>query len=388
MYDAYGREYEHRLGRLGLRVRLATSNGSVDNLRRLLDRSADVAFVQSGTYPLVEDRDGVVRGLAALFVEPLWIFYRGASELDSPAQLSGRVVSVGPVNSGTEVVARALLERHGITDGGSRMINLPNAEARRQLIDGDLDAAFFVTSYRDAGIQALLRRRDMRLLSFRHEEAYTRNFPGLGAVKIAAGLFDLREGVPGEDVTLLAPAALLVCREDLHPRVIEMLLKVAKAIHGPGDLLNAPLRYPSRDGVDIPPHETSERYFTSGESFLSRVLPYWALRWVFLVPLLAVWFPAMRLVPEIYQWQGGRVVTRYYARLRDAESALLRAASPADLEGAIAECEALRQEAAVLGQRLPAGRQRDLYLWRQHLALVMEEGRERLRGLSAASREG
>src|SRR5262249_38181150 len=122
--------------------------------------------------------------------------------------------------------------------------------------------------------------------------------------------------------------------------------------------------------------------------FLSRVLPYWALRWVFLVPLLAVWFPAMRLVPEIYQWQGGRVVTRYYARLRDAESAPLRAAGPADLGGAIADFGRLRQEAAVLGERLPAGRQRDLYLWRQHLALVMEEGRERLRGLSAASREG
>ena len=294
MYDTFGREYEQRLERLGLRVTLARSNGSLDNLRRVLGRTADVALAQSGTYPLVEDRDGVLRGVAALYVEPLWIFYRSSAPLEGLAQLGGRVISVGPVNSGTEAVGRALLERHGATDGGSRLVNLPVAEARQRLLAGGLDAAFFVTSYRDPDVQELLRRRDVRLFSFQHAEAYTRNFPSLGEVRIARGLLDLRRDVPAEDVTLLSPAALLVCRADLHPRVIEMLLKVAGAIHGPGDLLSAPLRYPSRDGIDIPLHETAARYFASGESFLSRVLPYWALRWVFLVPLLAVWFPAVR----------------------------------------------------------------------------------------------
>ena len=387
MYEAFGREYERRLGQLGLRVRLETSNGSLDNLRRLIARTADVAFVQSGTYPLADDKRGVVRGVATLYIEPLWIFYRSSHPVDGLAQLAGGAVSVGAAGSGTEAVARTLLERHGASDGGSRLLNLSAVESRRRLLDGTLDAAFFVTSYRDAGIQELLRRHDVKLLSFRHEEAYTRNFPSLGAVKIAEGLFDLRENVPAQDVTLLAPAALLVCREDLHPRVVEMLLKVSRAVHSPGDLLNPPQRYPSRDGMDVPLHEAAERYFTSGESFLSRVLPYWALRWAFLVPLLAVWFPAMRLVPEIYEWQGNRVMGRYYAKLREAESSLLRAARRDELQAAIAACEALGREGATLAQTLPVRRQRDMYQWRQHLSLVLNEARDRLRRLPAASEE-
>ena len=182
-------------------------------------------------------------------------------------------------------------------------------------------------------------------------------------------------------MTLLAPAALLVGREDLHPRVVEMLLKVAGAVHGPGDLLNAPQRYPSREGMDVPLHETAARYLATGESFLSRVLPYWALRWVFLVPILAVWVPAMRLLPVLYAWQGSRIMTGYYAKLRDAESLLLAADGPEALRAALVACETLAREAAVLAQTVPVRRQRDLYEWRLHLALVVNEARERLRGL-------
>jgi hypothetical protein len=167
----------------------------------------------------------------------------------------------------------------------------------------------------------------------------------------------------------------------LHPRVVEMLLTVARAVHGPGDLLNAPQRHPSRDRVDVPLHDTADRYFTSGESIWSRVLPYWALRWVFLLPILAVWFPAVRLVPEFYQWRGDRIVTGHYAKLRAAEAALLRAKDRKELEAAIAACEDLGREGAIAAHGLPLGRHRDLYQWRQHLALVVSEARARLREL-------
>jgi TRAP transporter TAXI family solute receptor len=385
MYDTYGHEYERQLGRLGLKVDVVRSNGSIDNLRRLLARTADVAFIQSGTYRMVDDHAGILRGVAALYVEPLWIFYRGAGRLDGISALGARAISIGPAGSGTEAVARALLERHAGVQ--TRTINLPSPEARRLLESGALDAAFFVTSYRDAGIQELLRRPDLKLMGFRHDEAYTRNFPALSAVKISAGLFDLGHDIPAEDVTLLAPAAILVCRETLHPRVIEMLLDVARAVHGPGDLLNAPRRFPSLEGVDIPLHETAESYLTSGESFLSRTLPYWAFRWVFLVPLLAIWFPALRLLPELYQLRGSRVVSRCYARLHDAEATLLRAECRDDLEAGIAAGEALGREVTALALRLPDRPRRDLYQWRHHLSLVLDEARERLRRMPLG-REG
>ncbi len=65
-YDGFGREYQSRLAREGLRVELRRTAGSVENLERLLRGEVDVAFVQGGTYPLVKDirRDASPRATA------------------------------------------------------------------------------------------------------------------------------------------------------------------------------------------------------------------------------------------------------------------------------------------------------------------------------------
>lgn len=64
-YDDFGREYQRRLAREGLRAELRRTAGSVENLERLLKGEVDVAFVQGGTYPLAKDVDGRLRGMAA-----------------------------------------------------------------------------------------------------------------------------------------------------------------------------------------------------------------------------------------------------------------------------------------------------------------------------------
>jgi TRAP-type uncharacterized transport system substrate-binding protein len=48
-YDDFGREYQRRLAREGLRAELRRTAGSVENLERLLKGEVDVAFVQGGT---------------------------------------------------------------------------------------------------------------------------------------------------------------------------------------------------------------------------------------------------------------------------------------------------------------------------------------------------
>lgn len=382
MYDTYGREYQRQLRGLGLRVEIVGSRGSVDNLERLVGGHVDVAFAQAGTSAIVANAGGVVRGVAALYVEPLWIFTRGETRVAGIAGLAGRTVAIGPVASGTEAVARALLERHGVAQD-ARLVNLAWPEARQQLEDGRLDAAFVVSSYRDSGIQQLLRRPGVRLMNVRHPEAYTRTFPFLAAVRVPEGLFDLAHNVPAEDVTLLAPVALLVCRESLHPRVVEMLLSVLRVVHGPGDLMNAPGRFPSREGVDVPLHATAEHDLRSGASWLSSILPYWALRWAFLVPLVAVWLPIMRVLPEIDGWRETRVMTRCYRKLRAAEAMILESDGREGVQRGIAACEALRREVEGWAQKLPIRRQRSIYQWRHHLSLVLDDARARLRELEA-----
>jgi len=389
-YDDFGREYQRRLVKEGLRVDLRRTAGSVENLERLLRGEVDVAFVQGGTYPLVQDADGRLRGMAALYREPLWVFYRGKPVTDDLGALAGQRIAVGAPGSGTEAIARTLLAGVGLSAAGPNLLSLPASDARRRLEDGAVDAAVFVSSYRDANVAALLRRPDVRLLDFRRDAAFAGAFPYLSAVRISRGLLDLKADLPREPVTLMAPAALLVCRETLHPRAVEQILTVAQVVHGPGSLLDPPGRFPTRDGVDVPLHDAADSYLSRGESFLSRVLPYWALRLVIqlrvlLLPLVAIWVPLFKILPALLRWRGNRVIERHYASLRDAEAAVAMAAGPEALRDEIARLEALRGQIEGLARRLSLPHQRDVYHCRLHVALVLNEARDRLRRAEGAS---
>jgi uncharacterized protein len=392
VYDTFGAEYRARLGRLGLRVDIVRTNGSVDNVRRLLAREVDVAFVQGGLAGITDDREGSLRGLAALYREPLWIFYRGAPLADSLTAIEGRRISVGPAGSGTEALARALLQVHGIAPTAATILNLTNADAERALDAGEVDVVFLVSSYRDPVVSRLARSDRVSLLGFRRDVAHARAIAGLRPVRLAEGLLDLHGNIPSTDTTLLAPAALLVARDELHGRVVEQLLNVARLVHGRGSLIDPPSAFPSLDGVDFPVHEAATAWFTHGESYLASVLPYRAVRWLLILkilvfPMLLVWLPLFRILPELSTLRVNRRVARLYTMLADAERTASRAGSVEDLRACLATLEGMSGALEPLRRRLTGLHQRDLYEWRVHVAHVRDQILARLRRLEAAGHE-
>jgi hypothetical protein len=213
---------------------------------------------------------------------------------------------------------------------------------------------------------------------------YTRKFRYLTALRLNQGLLDLKDDIPREDKTLLAPTAMLVARADLHPRVVEQILRVSRAIHSPGSLLDSPLRFPSLEGIDLPVHETAQTYVTSGESFLSSLLPYWALRRasqlrVLILPLIAVWLPFLRVLPAISMWRAGRWMKQYHASLNRAESVLIRAETPDELRLGLQTLEKLRSDMDDALPTLSGQRLRDASYSRLHLSLLQHQALERLR---------
>ena len=385
-YDTFGREYQRRLGREGLQVELRPTAGSIENLELLARGAVDVAFVQGGTYSPASDPRGLLRGMAAVYREPLWVFYRGPTLTDSLGALAGRRLAIGAPGSGTEAIARTLLGALGQPATGPNLLSLPSAEARARLEAGTVDAAFFVSSYRDANVAALLRRGDVQLLGFHRVAAFASNFRYLSPVRISEGGLDLAANLPREAITLMAPAALLACRETLHPRAVDQILAVARQVHGAGSLLDEPGRFPAREAVDLPMHEAAEAYLTRGESFLSRVLPYWALRWVIylrvlLLPLIAVWVPLFRILPWLLRRRGDRILEQHYARMRDVEGAIAEATDAQALRDGIRRLEDLHAQIEALPRRLGLSHQRDVYHCRVHVALVLAQAHARLQRL-------
>jgi TRAP transporter TAXI family solute receptor len=399
-YDSFGRKYQEKLAPMGLQLDLLNTNGSIDNIQRLARGEVDVAFVQGGTYGLVKDRDdpnGVLRALAAVYHEPLWVFSKSDRPIATLSDFQGKTITIGPPGSGTEVVSRDLLKEHGIDpddpENAERFKHLSSADARRELEGGGVDVAFFVSAYTDQNVHALLEEEDgVQLLSFRQDIAYSKRFSYLTPVKLAEGMVDLRRDIPSQDKVLLAPSALLVARADLHPDVVVELLKVARSIHEKGNDLDPPHRYPTLEGVDadLPPHESASTFMNSGESFLSRVLPYWALRWalrlqLLILPLLAVWVPFVKVLPMIYNWRVNRLLHHHYAVLREVESSIAHTNDPTELRERVQALEHLRTDMEALSRKVPARLQRDVYHWRLHVSLVRAEALDHLQRLEAAS---
>jgi hypothetical protein len=218
----------------------------------------------------------------------------------------------------------------------------------------------------------------------RHDIAHSRQFPYLNSVKVAEGVFNRQENFPCEEKMLLAPAALLVCREDLHPRVIEQVLKAARAIHAPGSKIDPPNRFPTLEGVDVAISETSETYMKSGESFLTRILPYWVM-WLVLqmriqiLSLVAVWQPFMKILPMLYSYRANPLLKRHYAALREVESGITHTDNPKELRERLGALEHLRTDMETLSRKVPARLHRDGYHWRLRVSLVRAEALDRLR---------
>jgi hypothetical protein len=152
--------------------------------------------------------------------------------------------------------------------------------------------------------------------------------------------------------------------------------------------LDPPRRFPTLEFMDVPVHETAETFFAVGESFLTRTLPYWTVRWLFLLrlfvlPVILLWLPLVRLLPMIYTWRANRLLRDFYARLQEIEVQLQHAERATQVRDSLTALDRLRGDGDLLSQRVPAARQREAYEWRMHASLVRVEALERLAKLNA-----
>ena len=245
---------------------------------------------------------------ASVFFEPLWVFVRDAVPARYVGDLAGRRLAVGVEGSGARVLALQLLQASGVAEGPN-LLAMGGDEAVQALLKGTVDAAFFVTARPQPQLDPLLRAKRVRLMSFAQADAFAQRFRFLSKLILPEGRLDLAADVPPADVTLLAPAAALVAREDLHPAIIDRLIQAATEVHGGGQLFTEPGQFPSPRFVDIPISPDAERYLRLGPTFLRRHLPFWAAAMVerfmvMLIPIVTLLLPLLRFAPARVQMAG------------------------------------------------------------------------------------
>src|SRR5690606_968795 len=126
------------------------------------------------------------QSLGSLFYEPLWVFTRREFSLGGVEDLRGRRVAVGAEGSGTLPLALKVLEASGLA-GQLTTVQIGGDEAAAALRDGDVDAAFFVSSPQGAAMKALIEDPGLTFHGLRRERAYQTAFPNLATLTIGEG---------------------------------------------------------------------------------------------------------------------------------------------------------------------------------------------------------
>jgi len=173
-------------------------------------------------------------------------------------------------------------------------------------------------------VQELLYAKEVKLMSFRQAEAYTRLFPALSHVVLPEGLLDLAHKKPPADIHLLAATTNLVVRKNLHPAIVYLLLDAAAEIHNGAGWVHKAGEFPNPKSQDFPLSDYAERFYKSGRPFLLDYLPFWMAAYIdrlilILVPVAVVLIPLMRIIPWLYSWRNRRKLYRCYGELKNLE---------------------------------------------------------------------
>jgi TRAP transporter TAXI family solute receptor len=373
-YAAAGERYREIFRRHGVTLELVNTAGSIENLNRLVappPSGVHFAFVQGGTGS--PEKSPGLDGLASVFLEPLWVFVRSGVPAARLVELRGRRIAVGAEGSGTRAIALELLGANGVTADNTTLLPLGGARATDALLGRTADAAFFVTARPLPLLAPLVASPDVRLLGFERGEAYARRYRYLSRLTLPEGVIDLAANRPARDVALVAPAASLVARADLHPAIVDLVMLAALETHRGGDTWSPPGQFPSQQHLDFPASEEAGRFLRAGPSFLQRHLPFWAAATVqrvtlLLLPLLTLALPLIRIGPATYRWQIRRRIYRHYRELRAIEIRARAAAGPEAWEVVQQDLDRLENQLRRL--QVPPGYADGLYHIQAHLDFV------------------
>ena len=368
--------YKAALARDGIDVVLVETQGAVDNLHMLIDKpdAVDVALVQGGLTGELPDSENAKRvvAIAGLFYEPVWVLMRPGLHVSHLSELKHRRLAIGPEGSGTRVLAQQLLAANNVSAADVTLLDSGGDDALAALDKGDIDAAFFVAGAPSPRMTDLLARKRAFIMPFDQADAYLMKFPFLTSVRLPTGAVSLPADVPPINMSLVAPTAMLLARDDIHPALVTLLLRAASRMESGRQIFASAGTFPTLRNLDFPVQSDAQRYFDRGPSILYRYLPFsiavWIQRMVVLVVPLLTMLPIVRMAPPAYRWQMQRKIYQWYKRLRRIEVELTAVPTPEQREKLRTELTDIEQR--LLKLRLPISYAQQLYDLRGHVDFV------------------
>jgi len=367
-------EYQALLAKQNVKLNILETSGSVENLDLLNSQKADIAFVQAG---VIDANDNVnVESLASVHYEPLWIFYKNKGyEIEYLVELINKKISIGVIGSGTQYLAIQMLVDNGITTDNASLVMDSPTNSKNQLINGEIDAMFLVSSPSSPIVVELLSDPSIELLNVKRVKAYNQKYAFLSPLVLYEGTIDLYKNVPSENKNMLSTTANLVCKKSLNDELVRIFLKQIKIVHTEKSIFQEQNQFPSLSHLDTQINAEAQNYLTSGDSWLESIFPFWVASQIdrlklLLIPLLTLLFPLFKGVLPLYRWTIRSKIYRWYKRLDDLENS--NASKPEELKENMHKLAALKLEVQAQ-TKVPLSYKGEYYNLLLHIDLVSKE---------------
>lgn len=231
VYYAYGDQLAEAAQReLGLKIAVATTQGSVENLQRVATGRSIVGFAQGDTAVDAIHGEGdfaeplPIQAVARVYDEYVHVVVRESSSAETIADLAGKRISLGSQSSGVQVIAARVLNAAGIGPGAVSNAALGLDESIAAMINGDIEGFFWVGGLPTPGIESLKKAMPIRMLPIDAATVELVNEGHAGVYQLAdfpVGAYDLAQPV----VTMTVPNYLLTS-ESAPEAVINDLVRV------------------------------------------------------------------------------------------------------------------------------------------------------------------
>lgn len=274
VYERYGALLQDRLRRdlPAVDLRLQASEGSVQNIERLVSGKADFTIAQSDAVAAYLAKDGEdadrLRACARLYDDYVQLVVLAGSPVREAADLRGLRVGVGQERSGVRPVAERLLRAAGLDPAKDVTAVQEGIDRTPDLLEsGRLDAFFWTGGLPTSAVQDLAARTEIRLVELGDlVPALHSDDPQARHYRAAVMPADAYPAVQrGEAVKTVAVANLLVTTDRMDAALTEGLTRslISSRDHI-GRQVHAAQKVDLRTAIytdPLPLHEGARRYY-------------------------------------------------------------------------------------------------------------------------------
>ncbi|WP_100330032.1 TAXI family TRAP transporter solute-binding subunit [Bacillus xiapuensis] len=258
--------------KLGAQASAQTTGASAENTAKLSRHKAEIGFAMADTVADAYNGAGNfvksgalsnVRAIASLYPNYMQIVALKKANIRTLKDLKGKDVAVGALGSGTEIMAKRILQEVGISYEDINADFLSFSEGIEGIKNGTTDVAFLSSGYPNSGIMELAAMDDVEIISIPEEltRKLQHKYPSFEVGEIPANTY---KGVKEERETVRV-SNLLITHKEVPEAEVYLLTKIM--FEHIEDLRNAHSSAKqiklekAADKLPLPLHPGAEKYY-------------------------------------------------------------------------------------------------------------------------------